>query len=466
MSDYKEFFKGKKVTVVGLGLLGKRLGDIIFLAECGADVTVTDLKNEKDLAPSLKKLAKYNKPTKGQVGIKYSLGGHKFEDFENKDFILKGQGVPLDSPYIEHARKNNIPIEMDESLFVKIVKALNLNVKIIGVTGTRGKSTTTILIYEILKKAYLSQKLGIKKLEVFLGGNIKGTAVLPLLKKIKNNDVLVLELSSWQLQGFGEEKISPDISVFTNFMPDHMNYYKNDIQAYFNDKSYIYKFQKENDFLVLGPSMKGLIDSNKSKTLNANIRNVPKNWKLNLLGKHNLENISCAMEVAKILKIPEKIIKDSVENFKAISGRLEFVKEINTVKIYNDTNACTPEATSVALKAIGDQKTNLKSKKIILILGGSDKNLDFSNLLKDIKKYVKAIVLIGGNGTDRIIQDLYKIKVPIYQEKNLKDIVKKSLGLALRGDVILFSPAFTSFGMFKNEYDRGDKFMKIVNGLK
>ena len=185
-----------------------------------------------------------------------------------------------------------------------------------------------------------------------------------------------------------------------------------------------------------------------------------------MLGKHNLENISCAMEVAKILKIPEKIIKDSVENFKAISGRLEFVKEINTVKIYNDTNACTPEATSVALKAIGDQKTNLKSKKIILILGGSDKNLDFSNLLKDIKKYVKAIVLIGGNGTDRIIQDLYKIKVPIYQEKNLKDIVKKSLGLALRGDVILFSPAFTSFGMFKNEYDRGDKFMKIVNGLK
>jgi UDP-N-acetylmuramoylalanine--D-glutamate ligase len=144
MNDFRTFFKGKKVTVVGLGLLGKRLGDIAFLAESGAKVLVTDLKTAKELAPSIKKLRKYK-------NIKYVLGKHRLEDFENCDFVLKGQGVALDSPYIAHARKKGIPIEMDESLFAKLAP----KIKIIGVTGTRGKSTTTILIYEILKRAGL-----------------------------------------------------------------------------------------------------------------------------------------------------------------------------------------------------------------------------------------------------------------------------------------------------------------------
>ncbi len=438
MNNYQEFFKGKKVTVVGLGLLGKRLGDIAFLSECGAEVLVTDLKTAKELAPSIKKLEKYK-------NIKYSLGGHKLEDFENKDFILKGQGVPLDSIYIEHARKNGIPIEMDESLFAKLAP----KVKVIGVTGTRGKSTTTVLIYEILKASGA---------RVHLGGNIKGTAALPLLKEVKDGDTVVFELSSWQLQGFGEDKISPHISVFTNFMSDHMNYYKNNLKRYFGDKSYIYKFQTKQDVLVVGPNMKGLIKGAKSKMITANVKNIPKSWKIKLLGGHNLENIACAVEVARVLKIKEEIIKKTVENFKAISGRLEFAKEIKGVKIYNDTNSCTPEATSVALEAI--------KKNIILILGGSDKNLDFKHLLKDIKKYVKAVVLIPGNGTNRILKDLKNTKVPLYEEKDLKSVVARAISLSKRGDTILFSPAFTSFGMFNNEYDRGDKFMKIVRGLK
>lgn len=441
MSNYKEFFKEKKVTVVGLGLLGKRLGDIVFLSEMGARVTVTDLKTAKELAPSMKKLEKYK-------NIKYVLGEHKYEDFANCDFVLKGQGVPLDSPYIKYAEGKGIPIEMDESLFAKLAP----KVQIIGVTGTRGKSTTTLLIYEILKKS------GVR---VHLGGNIKGTAALPLLKDVKDWDVVVFELSSWQLQGFGEDKISPHISVFTNFMPDHMNYYDNDLKKYFTDKSYIYKFQKKGDVLVLGKGMKKLVKNTKGKIINADIKNIPEGWKVSLKGKHNLENIICAVEVARFLKIPEQVIKNTVENFKAVSGRLELVETIKGIEIYNDTNSCTPEATSVALEALGDKKKN-----IILIMGGSDKNLDFKNLFKDIKKYVKAIVLIPGNGTDRIISNLEKIQVPLYKEKNLKEIVLKAYSLAKSGDIVLFSPAFTSFGMFNNEYDRGDKFVKIVKQMK
>src|SRR3989344_7620138 len=234
MADFRSFFKDKKVTVLGLGVLGKRLGDIAFLAECGAKVLVTDLKSSTVLKPSLQELRKHNLPTGRQGNITFVLGKHRLSDFENCDFVLKGQGVTLDSPYITHARKKGIPIEMDESLFAKLAP----KVKIIGITGTRGKSTTTMLIYEIIKRAGLP---------VHLGGNIKNTAALPLLKEVKDGDFVVFELSSWQLQGFAEAKISPHISVFTNFMPDHMNYYKNSLKKYFGDKSYIYKFHKKND---------------------------------------------------------------------------------------------------------------------------------------------------------------------------------------------------------------------------
>ncbi len=437
MQDYKEYFKGKKVTVVGLGLLGKRIGDIAFLSQMGAEVLVTDLKTADELASSIEKLKSYK-------NITYVLGEHRFEDFENKDFILKGQGVPLDSPYIEHARKNGIPIEMDESLFAKLAKG----VRIVGVTGTRGKSTTTVLIYEILKLAGLP---------AHLGGNIRGTAALPLLQDVKEGDIVVFELSSWQLQGFGEAGISPTISVFTNFMPDHMNYYSNDLDKYFEDKAYIYKFQKPGDVLILGPSMQGATDV-QSKVVRADTGNVPQSWKIKLLGKHNLENIACAVEIARVLKVPDKVIQNAVENFIGIEGRLEKVKEVNGVTIYNDTNSCTPEATVAALEALGSEKKN-----IVLILGGSDKNLELQDLVKSIETFTKSVVLIPGPGTDRIKPML---KGEVNEGRNLNDVVTLALNNTAEGDIILFSPAFTSFGMFNNEYDRGDKFMEIVNKLK
>jgi len=441
MLDYKSYFKGKKVTLVGLGLLGRGLGDAIFLAECGAKLTITDLKNEEQLKESLKKLKKFK-------DIKYVLGKHQMEDFLNADIIVKAAGVPLDSPFILEAKKKKIPIEMDESLFTKFAEG----VKIVGVTGTRGKSTTTVLIYEILKAA---------KMKVHLGGNIRGMATLPLIKKVKKGDVVVMELSSWQLQGFGEAKISPDISVFTNFMPDHMNYYNNDLDKYFQDKAYIYRNQKKGDVLVLGPSMKDIRDA-KGTVVVVNHRNVPKSWKPKLQGTHNLENIACAIEVARSLEIPENVIQKAVENFKPVEGRLEPVRNIRGVQIYNDTNSCTPEATIAALKTVGSNKKN-----VILIVGGSDKNLNLKNLVKEMKKYCKAIVLIPGNGTERLGEYRSSLKtLPMFREASLELVVKKAQALAKRNDVVLFSPGFTSFGMFENEYDRGDQFMKIVKKLK
>src|SRR3989344_3754467 len=227
MQDFKSYFKGKKVTVMGLGLLGRGVGDAAFLAECGAEVLVTDLKQKDVLKPSLQKLKKYSKPARGRAGIKYVLGEHRLEDFKNCDMVLKAAGVPIDSPYIKEAKKNKIPVEMSGSLFARLS-----GLPIIGVTGTRGKSTVTELIFHILKSS------GKKAI---LGGNIRGVSNLQLLKKFtpprsggaRNAEVAVMELDSWQLQGFGESKISPHIAVFSTFYPDHMGYYAGSMNKYF-----------------------------------------------------------------------------------------------------------------------------------------------------------------------------------------------------------------------------------------
>lgn len=449
MKDYQQFFKGKKITMLGLGLLGRGLNDAKFLAQCGAKLIITDLKTKKELAVSIKKLKSYKLPTNS---YKLHLGGHRLEDFRNRDLILKAAGVPLDSPYIMEAKKNNISVEMDDPLFSKLAN----DVKVVGITGTRGKTTVTYLIYEILKKAFGNK--------VYLGGNIKGIATLPLLKKVKAGDIIVMELSSWQLQGWGDASMSPHISVFTNFMDDHLNYYKKISkseeeakQKYFYDKSLIYKNQKENNFLICGENMGGKIISTYGKKIISTKRDVPKSWKLKIKGEHNFENIACAIKVAEVLNVPAKIIKEAVENFSGVEGRQEFLREYKGIKIYNDTTSTTPDATIAALKSLGD----LKKKIIVLIMGGADKTLNMAELVRMIPRYSKKVILLEGSGTKSISGKIDGIMV-----KNLKNGLLEALKWSKKGDILLLSPGFASFGMFKNEFDRGEKFVKLVKNLK
>lgn len=460
LNNYKKQFKDKKITIMGLGILGRGLGYTKFLAECGADLIVTDLKTKEQLATSVKALSKLK-------NIKFVLGKHRLEDFRNRDMIIKAAGVPFDSVYINEAKKNNIPVEMDVSLFAKTAP----EVVVIGVTGTRGKSMTTTLIYEILKA---NEKF--LKRNIFVGGNLRGVATLPLLKKVKDGDILVCELDSWQLQGFGESKLSPDISVFTTFMPDHMNYYKDSMERYFDDKANIFKYQIEGDILIVRPDMKKLIPKDiKSKLIVVNKKDVL-DWKFNVPGEHHRENLACAVAVAKVLDIPETKIKKAVVNFKDLEGRLQLLKTYKGIKIYNDNNATTPEATIAGIEALSFPDTRYRGnspipgigeekKRIVLVCGGADKKLDLTNFVKVVNKHCKAVVLIPGTGTDVLLNN-YKLKIPNETGKDLKDVIKKSLGFASRGDIILFSPAFASFGMFNNEYERNDLFMKIIKKLK
>ncbi len=433
MDTAKAYFKDKKITVLGLGLLGKGLGDTAFLAECGAQVTVTDLKTARELAPSVAALKKYK-------NIRFVLGGHSLADFENCDMVLKAQGTPLDSLYIAHARAQGIPVRMDDELFVSLAPK---NITVIGVTGTRGKTTTASLIFHMLKK---SGK------RVHLGGNIRGVATLPLLKKVKAGDYVVLELSSWQLQGFGEQKFSPHVSVFTNFMPDHMNYYKNNLKDYFADKALIFKYQKKGGVLVAGESIvKKIPKSYKGKLLLPS--GVPTSWKLPLAGSHNKENIEFAICAARALKIPLAKIKAGVESFKAVEGRLQLVKTLRGVAIYNDNNSTTPEATVAALKSFPKKQT-------VLIMGGADKGLSTKELVKTVEEFTHTVVLLPGYGSDTLANGDF------YRADSLADALTTAYKSAEKGDVVLFSPGFASFGLFVNEYDRNDQFMALVKKLR
>lgn len=447
MKNYKQQFNGKKITVMGLGLLGRGIGYTKFLAECGADLIVTDLKTKEQLATSLKQLSKFK-------NIKFVLGEHRLDDFKNRDMIIKAAGVSLDSIYIAEAKKNNIPIEMDVSLFAKCAP----EVIVIGVTGTRGKSMTTTLIYEILKS---NEKL-LKK-NVYVGGNLRGVATLPLLKKIKDGDFLVCELDSWQLQGFGEAKISPHISVFTSFMSDHMNYYKDNMEKYFDDKASIYKFQNKDDVLIIRPGMKKSIPKDiKSKLIVINKKEI-ESWKFIVPGENQRENLACAVKVAEQFNIPVSKIKKVVNDFKGLEGRMQLLKIYKGIKIYNDNNATTPEATISGIETFSTRQ-DLVGKNIILICGGADKNLPLDNFVKVVNKHCKAVVLIPGTGTDKFLSS--KQKVVSSKVDSLEEAVKTALKHSQKGDIILFSPAFASFGMFNNEYERNDLFVKIIKKLK
>jgi len=492
-------FKDKKITLMGLGLLGRGLGDALFLAKCGARLTVTDLKTAEQLKTSLNKLKKY-------PDIKFVLGEHRLEDFQNADFIFKAAGVPNDSPYITEARKNNIPILMSTAVFAQMSGA-----KIIAVTGTRGKTTTTQTLYEILRDYYANdasahQSCAVnnpvnkttpskiraknKNPHIWLGGNVVGMSTLALLSKVRPTDIVVLELDSWQLQGFGDLKISPQVAVFTSFMPDHLNYYHGDLEAYFQDKANIFKFQNADDVLIAEKSVapkiqddnsqeKGQtynsghvvsVDSGHSAPTRARLiisqaTDIPSTWQLRVPGAHNRANLAGALAAARALGVPDENIEKSLKNFSGVAGRLELRGTFNGIKIYNDTTATTPTATLAALRALTEGNDN---RKIILIMGGSDKQLDATELIQALPQYCRAAVLLAGTGSDKIEADFLKLKrqLPVKKARTLKTALKKAMEQARAGDIVLFSPAFASFGMFKNEYDRGDKFNRLLDKIK
>ena len=345
--------------------------------------------------------------------------------------------------------------------------------KVIGVTGSDGKTTTTSLINAILKESGFT---------THLGGNI-GTPLFTKLPEIKPEDILVLELSSFQLMGM---QVSPDIAVITNITPNHLNIHK-DYEEYINAKKNIFRYQTEKGILVLNfdneitkncaKEAKGkviffsskekledgfIVDDNVIKECQDKVRkHLVHTDEVHLRGKHNFENIATAIAATSSLVDTEKAAQIA-KNFTSVNHRIEFIKEIDKVQWYNDSASSSPTRTISGLNAFDNP--------IILIAGGYDKNLDYQPLAKPIVEKAKALILIGqtaGKIFDVVKEELEKQhkELDIYMCENLKETVSLAKKLAKPNDVVLFSPASASFDMFKDFADRGEQFKTLVNQI-
>lgn len=463
-----DFFKGKKVTVFGLGLHGGGVGIVRFLAKHGARIIVTDIKSKEQLATSLEKL-------KGLKNVEFVLGQHRREDFEQVDMVIKTPPVPWSNEYVKLALAKKIPVEMDSTLFFKLAKN-----PIVGVTGTKGKTTTATLIFEILKAAQRKPvRIGIGQI-----------SVLDRLDILEKDSIPVFELSSWRLSGLGREKMSPHVAVMKNILPDHLNYYKT-MDEYLTDKENIFLFQKPQDFLIINDDDEMLKKSAlkaKSQVIkfSSSVLKAPKSVyieeasiyvndgvdtkkvldvkDIKLPGKHNQSNVLAAVGAAYALAVPLNIIKKAVSEFKGVPHRLEFVKDVNGVRFYNDTAATIPDAMLGAVESF--------ICPVVLIAGGTDKKLDFTLAGQQLLSKTKDIVFLKGDATNKLIDEIKKnLPVP---EKERKFLVVDSMEKAVweasqkaeAGDAVVLSPGAASFGLFQNEFDRGDKFKQAVSNIK
>ncbi|KKP80314.1 MAG: UDP-N-acetylmuramoylalanine-D-glutamate ligase [Candidatus Moranbacteria bacterium GW2011_GWF2_35_39] len=459
--------KNKRITVMGLGLHGGGVGTVRFLFEVGAKITVTDLKSKEELASSLEKL-------KDLKNISYVFQQHRPEDFLSADMVIKNPSAPWNNKQIKLALENKIPVEIDSSLFFKLCKN-----PIIGVTGTKGKTTTATLIYEILRLA------GKNPIKVGIGQ----TSVLDKLKELKKDSAVVFELSSWRLSALGKNKISPETALITNIYPDHLNYYKS-MDEYITDKKNIFLYQKNENSCVInndnelikkfeGEIKSKLIKFSKNKISEGRAvyldkgviyfndgmdeKKIVEVSEIKIKGEHNLENIMAASAVSLAIGIKIEIIQKAIKEFSGIAHRLELVRELDGIKYINDTAATTPEAGISALKSF--------SEPIILIAGGSDKNLDMTEFSKIICKKVKGVVFLKGVATEKIITEMKKNDSCLDAEnlrivESMEKAVELARSVAEKGDIILLSPGSASFGLFINEFDRGDKFKEVVGKLK
>jgi len=430
---------------MGLGLLGRGVGDASFLAECGADLIVTDLKTEEQLADSVEKL-------KGFSSIQLTLGEHKMEDFEGRDMILVAAGVPSDSPYLARASEAGARLVQSAALFAELSK-----IPMIGVTGTRGKSTVTAMVHHILETA-----TGEK---VIKGGNVRGVSNLQLLKEVTENSLAVFELDSWQLQGFGWAGISPQIAVFTSFMDDHLNYYRGDRKAYFSDKANIFINQEDSGVFVTTPEVfeqakefaagRNLTLGQEVVLVDSSI--ITEDAILPMPGEHNRLNAALAVTACRATGLSEEEVFGALASFPGLEGRLQLIANRDGVKIYNDNNSTTPQATVAGLKSVSD------GNNVVLIVGGSDKELDLSDLPEAISLHCAHVVLYSGTGTDKL-KEVLPEDVSSEEYSSLEEAVEAAIASATSDNVILFSPGFASFGAeFKNEYDRNDQFVALVN---
>jgi UDP-N-acetylmuramoylalanine--D-glutamate ligase len=482
----KQNFSGMKAVVMGLGLHGGGLEAARYLAERGASLTVTDLRDEKALAPSIEKLE-----ARGGSGIRYVLGRHEEADFKSADMVVKNPGVRADSPYLLLARR----VETDISLFLAANPA-----RLTAVTGSKGKSLSAAAIHRGLRDA---REKGLLPGGAYLGGNI-GLSPLGFLDRLGPEDDVVLELSSWQLGDLRNRPLlKPRAALITAIMSDHQDRYDS-LESYVADKRLIYRNQDAacltaawngqtgaawgRSFLaetpgrpllcaerppadrvagawISGPKEAGYARPyekaagpacGKTPVSEEVFQVIPET--VLVPGYHQKKNLLGAAAVLLDLGLESDFIAQSLGNFPGLEHRLEFFYERGGVRYYNDSAATIPEAAAAALESFDG--------RIVLVAGGSDKNLDFSPLVRaavGAGKRLTAIVLLAGSGSAKLLPLLEAAYLPRIGPFDDVDLAARAASeQALPGCAVVLSPGCASFGMFLNEFDRGGKWKEAV----
>ena len=459
LNEFNDYIRYRKVAIIGLGVSNIPLLD--YLYEKKANVTIFDEREYNQIPKDVnEKISKY--------GFVLHFGKNCLQYLKNFNVIFRSPScLPTKPELVEEANRGAL-VTTEVELVMKMCPA-----KIIGITGSDGKTTTTSLINSILQKAGYT---------TFLGGNI-GTPLFTKLPEITPQDIVVLELSSFQLMGM---EVSPQIAVITNITPNHLNIHK-DYQEYIDAKKNIFKYQNEDGLLVLNydneitkecakeANGKVIFFSSKTKLDNGYIvdedvikecddkvrKHILNTEDVILRGNHNYQNIATAIATTSSLVDIETAVK-AIKEFKPVEHRIEFVEEIDGVKWYNDSASSSPSRTLSGINAFKED--------IVLIAGGYDKNLDYTPLAKPIVDKVKTLILIGQ--TSGKIYEVVKNELEeenrhldIYMCETLEETIPIAKKNASKGDVVLFSPASASFDMFKNFADRGNKFKELVRKM-
>lgn len=455
----RDYFFDKHILVFGFGMNGGGLGTVQFLLSTKAKkIVVTDLKTADELQESKRQIQEDER-------LEWHLGEHEESDFRKADIIIKNPGIKWDNPLITIAEENGSVVLMDSTIFLALCEA-----PIIGVTGSKGKTTTATLIAHILEVA--------EKNVVRVG--ISQTGVLSELSRVTRESVVVFELSSWRLSGLALITKSPSIAVVTNLYPDHLNYYK-DMEEYARDKSYIYQFQNRSDTLLLSRENEWseyFAKGAKGKVYFAGKAGVSTAWQDEkglyldvsgepecvllkkdtfFQGEYLFQNFLLAALATHHFGISLEAIRKGLETFSGVPHRFELVREVAGVRYINDTAATIPSASLASLQSV--------SSPGILLAGGSDKGLPQEPLVEAMKR-AKYTILFSGSGTDKLLPLLDQEGVKKYQiVESMREAVLAAQQKAVAGECVLLAPGAASFGMFQNEFDRGEQFRQCVKQL-
>ena len=427
---------GLRVTVVGLGRFGGGIGAVRWLCSQGAIVTVSDRAGADELADSIAQI--------GGLDVRFHLGGHDERDFMDAQLLVVSPAVPMDMPLLKAARAAGAAITSEINLFIQRCRA-----PIVGVTGTVGKSTTVAMAGRILARRY----------ETHVGGNIGGS-LLGRLERIGEDHVVVLELSSFQLEYLPLIGISPHVAVLTNLAPNHLDRHK-DFAEYASAKKNIFRFQSAGDVLILNGSCPSLADWSGEAPGAVEFFDCSDGpFDLVVPGEHNQANAMAAWAIGRQFGIDRASAEAALADFPGLAHRIEFVAEHGGVRYYNDSKCTTPEGTVVAMKAFAGAV-----RRAVVIVGGYDKAVSFDWLGAELAGRAKAVVAMGAT-RDKIAQAVERHRGQKAPVISLADDLDQAVAIAQRlagaGDVVLLSPACASYDMFKNYEHRGRAFVELI----